>query len=277
MQIDLHSHSIFSDGTLTPEDLLARAATRGVKTLALTDHDETGGLAAARRAADAHGIQLVNGVEVSVTWSGSTVHIVGLNVDVENAGLQAGLAQVRAGRDERARGIAHALEDIGIGGAYEGARQFAKNPDIIGRTHFARFLVERKIVKDTSEAFKRFLLGGQPAWVPHQWAALEDAVRWITGSGGIAVVAHPGRYKFDNAQMRTLFGEFKALGGTAIEVVSGGHTPHQYQIFADYAQEFGLLASSGSDFHSPDESRCDLGGCPNLPAGCEPVWSAFIH
>jgi len=273
--LDLHSHSTFSDGTLTPDGLVARAAQRGVTVLALTDHDETGGLAAARAAAVEHHIRLVDGVEISVTWSGQTIHVVGLGIDPSDAELQAGLAATRGGRTARAEKIVGAFEALGITGSRDGAQQYASNPQLIGRTHFARFLVKQGIVKDLKTAFKRFLGGGQPCFVPHQWATLGAAVGWINGSGGAAVLAHPGRYPFDTAQMRALLAEFRDLGGAAIEVVSSSHRPHHCAAFAAHARQFGLAASAGSDFHSPQESYHDLGSLPALPAGVTPVWEVL--
>jgi predicted metal-dependent phosphoesterase TrpH len=270
--LDLHSHSTFSDGTLTPDSLVARAAQRGVTVLALTDHDDTGGLAAARAAAAEHGIRLINGVEISVTWQGRTIHVVGLGIDPTDTALQAGLAATRGGRVARAEKMIAALDALGIAGSRDGARQFATNPQMIGRTHFARFLVKQGVVKDINSAFKRFLGGGQPCYVPQQWASLGDAVRWINGSGGVAVIAHPGRYPLDTAQMRALLSEFRDLGGAAIEVVSSSHRPHHYAMFAAYARQFGLAASAGSDFHAPDESYHDLGSMPALTPDCTPVW-----
>ncbi|MBI4191921.1 MAG: PHP domain-containing protein [Betaproteobacteria bacterium] len=272
LNLDLHSHSIFSDGTLTPESLVARAAQRGVAVLALTDHDHTGGLPAARAAAAARGIRLIDGVEISVTWHGQTIHILGLAIDAGDTALQTGLAATRGGRIERARKMAAAFDALGIAGSFEGAQQFADNPQLIGRTHFARFLMQQGAVKDIKTAFKRFLGGGQPCYVPHQWTSLSDAVNWINGSGGVAVIAHPGRYPLDTAQMRALLAEFRELGGAAIEVVSSSHKPHQPATFAAQAREFGLAASAGSDFHSPQEGYHDLGGLPALPHGCAPVW-----
>lgn len=279
--LDLHSHSTFSDGTLTPEGLVARAAQRGVTVLALTDHDDTGGLAAARVAAVEHRIRLVDGVEISVTWGGQTIHVVGLGIDPSDAKLQAGLAATRGGRAARAEKIIAALEALGIAGSRDGAQQYASNPQLIGRTHFARFLVKQGIVKDIKTAFKRFLGGGQPCFVPHQWATLGAAVGWINGSGGAAVLAHPGRYPFDTEQMRALLAQFRDLGGAAIEVVSASHRPHHCAAFAAHARQFGLAASAGSDFHSPQESYHDLGSLPALPAGVTPVWevlkSSILH
>lgn len=275
INLDLHSHSTFSDGTLMPESLVARAAQRGVTTLALTDHDDTGGLAAARAAAAEHGIRLIDGVEISVTWHGQTLHIVGLGIDPSDAVLQAGLEATRGGRADRAERMIAAFEALGIAGSRDGAQQFAANPQLIGRTHFARFLVTQGVVKDIKTAFKRFLGGGQPCYVPHEWATLDAAVSWINGSGGTAVLAHPGRYPLDTAQMRALLSEFRDLGGAAIEVVSSSHRPHHYAAFAAHARQFGLAASAGSDFHSPHESYHDLGSLPELPTGLTPVWEVL--
>ena len=272
INLDLHCHSTYSDGTLSPEELVARAAQRGVAVLALTDHDDTSGLAAAHAAAQRHGINLINGVEISVTWRGQTIHIVGLHIDPANAALQSGLTATRIGRDGRAEKIVAAFDALGIAGSREGAREFATNPQLTSRTHFARFLIKRGVVKDMKSAFRRFLGGGQPCFVPHQWASLGDAVQWINGSGGVAVIAHPGRYPFDTDQLRELITEFRDAGGAALEVVTRSHTPRQYAVFAEHARRFGLAASTGSDFHSPAESHHDLGGLPPLPAGCVPVW-----
>jgi predicted metal-dependent phosphoesterase TrpH len=272
---DLHSHSTFSDGTLEPARLVERAAQRGVAVLALTDHDDTGGLAAARVAAAVHGIRLIDGVEISVTWRGRTIHIVGLGIEPTNSTLQTGLAATRGGRIERARKMAAAFDGLGIAGSLEGVQRFAENPRMIGRTHFARFLQQKGVVKDIKTAFKRFLGGGQPCFVPQEWANLRDAVSWINASGGVAVIAHPARYPLDTAELRALLSEFRDLGGVALEVGSGSHKPHQYSFFAAQARRFGLAASTGSDFHSPEESYHDLGSLPALPSGCTPVWEVL--
>jgi hypothetical protein len=280
LDYDLHCHSTVSDGLLSPTDLAARAAGRGVKVLALTDHDDIDGLDEARAAAERLGIRLINGVEISVSWRSHTLHIVGLNVDPSYQPLVDGVASVRNGRGERAVKMAESLARSGIGGVLEGAYRFAGNPSLIGRTHFARYLVESGHCKDVSSVFKNYLVKGKPGYVPHQWAALADAVGWITGSGGVAVLAHPGRYTVGRKQMgsstlRELLREFIDLGGQAIEVVSGSHTPEQYAEFARYAGEFGLLASCGSDFHGPGESYRDLGRLPDFPLGCRPVWESW--
>ncbi len=269
---DLHSHSTHSDGTLTPEALVARAAKRGLQVLALTDHDEVSGLQSARAAAEQHGITLVDGVEISVTWRGHTIHVVGLGIDPSNDALKRGLAATRGGRQQRAEKMAAALDGMGISGSAEGARQFAANGELLSRTHFARFLVKSGAVKDMQSAFTRFLGNGRAAFVAHEWAGLENAVQWIKGSGGVSVIAHPGRYDLDSAEMRTLLGEFRDHGGAALEVVTSSHKPRQYGQFAAYAKQFGLTASAGSDFHSPEESYHDLGSLPALPRDVEPVW-----
>ncbi|MFA5371762.1 MAG: 3',5'-nucleoside bisphosphate phosphatase, partial [Sideroxydans sp.] len=270
LDYDLHCHSTFSDGTLTPTELVTRAAGRGVKTLALTDHDELDGLLEARSAAAGHDVNFINGVEISVSWGKHTLHIVGLQIDPAHPPLVAGLQRVRSGRGARAQKMADELAKVGIGGVLEGAYRFTTNPNMIGRTHFARHLVESGQCKDVKSVFNRYLAQGKPGYVPHQWATLPDAVGWIRGSGGIAVLAHPGRYmvgrkSMGSKTMRELLAEFVACGGQALEVVTGSHTPAQYAEFARYAQEFGLSCSCGSDFHGPNESYRDMGRLPDLP------------
>ncbi|WP_415203273.1 3',5'-nucleoside bisphosphate phosphatase [Pseudorhodoferax sp.] len=269
---DLHCHSIVSDGTLTPEELAARARANGVELWALTDHDEVGGQRRAAAAARANGLRYLTGTEILVSFAGETVHIVGLGFDAEDPRMQQGLADTRDGRGPRAREMAEGLAKVGILGAYEGALKFVGNPALISRTHFARFLVESGHCKDTPEVFRKYLTEGKPGYVPHRWASLKDAVGWITQTGGVAVIAHPGRYKFSATEEYALFSEFKAHGGRAVEVVTGSHTPAEYVEYAAMAREFGLAASRGSDFHSPDESHCDLGTLPYLPEDLTPVW-----
>ena len=269
---DLHCHSNVSDGLLAPAELVARAHAAGVEVLALTDHDDTSGLDEARTAALEQGMLFVNGVEISVSWKKYTLHIVGLHVDPTHAALQQGLAKIREGRMERAVRIAAALEVAGIPGSLEGARAFAENQQLIGRSHFARFLVAHGYAKDVKTVFKKFLVQGKPGHVSHQWAELGDAVGWICSAGGIAVLAHPGRYPIGSTNMRTLLAEFKEAGGTAVEVMTAAHTAEHSRLFAGYAQEFGLLASRGSDFHGPGESYIEPGRLPDLPANCTPVW-----
>jgi predicted metal-dependent phosphoesterase TrpH len=272
MNIDLHCHSVVSDGVLAPAELVARARANGVQWLALTDHDELSGLAEARNQAAALGLGFINGVEISVTWAGITVHIVGLRVDPGNAELQAGLASVRSGRMRRAEKMAEELSTVGIEGSLEGALRYAENSAIVGRTHFARFLVASGHARDVKDVFQNYLVKGKPGYVPHQWATLGEAVAWIHAAGGAAVIAHPGRYKSSPLEVRKLLTDFRELGGEGIEVVTGSHSPEQYSQFAALAQEFGLLASRGSDFHGPGESKVDLGRLPDLPPHLRPVW-----
>lgn len=270
--VDLHCHSTVSDGALTPAAVAARARVNGVDVWALTDHDEIGGIAEAREAAHALGMRYVTGVEISVTWAGRTVHIVGLQVDETNENLVRGLAGTRSGREHRAHDMAAQLAAVGIPNAFEGALKYVGNPDLISRTHFARYLVERGVCPDTAEVFRNYLTEGKPGYVPHRWAALKDAVGWIRGAGGVAVVAHPGRYDFTDLELDAFLNEFKQFGGAGIEVVTGSHTPDEFVRFAEVARRYGFLASRGSDFHAPGESHTDLGTLPALPATVVPVW-----
>lgn len=272
LNADLHSHSTISDGVLTPAAVAARARINGVELWALTDHDEIDGIAQARAAAAQAGMRYVPGVEISVTWAGQTVHIVGLQIDETNPQLVQGLAATRGGRERRAREMADQLAAAGIPHAFEGALKHVGNPDLISRTHFARFLVESGVCADINEVFRRYLTEGKPGYVPHRWATLEQAVAWIRAAGGVAVVAHPGRYRFSDLAFNVFFDEFKQFGGSAIEVVTGSHTVDQYQQYATVAKYFDFLASRGSDFHGPGESRIDLGVLPPLPDGLTPVW-----
>ena len=272
LNADLHCHSVVSDGTLTPELLAARASANGVELWALTDHDEVGGQQRAAAAAKAHGMHYLTGVEISVTFAGETVHIVGLGFDINNPLIRQGLEATRGGRGPRAMEMAAGLAAAGIPNAFEGALKFVGNPELISRTHFARFLVESGACTDTYEVFRKYLTEGKPGYVPHRWAALKDAVGWIAQTGGIAVIAHPGRYKFTANEEYALFSEFKAHGGRGVEVITGSHTVAEYTEYADVAREFGLAASRGSDFHSPLESRTDLGTLPFLPKDLTPVW-----
>ena len=275
-QIDLHCHSTISDGILSPQDLVAHAAKSGVKVLALTDHDDVSGLQAAREAAIQHGIHFINGVEISATWKKRTLHIVGLKIDAENTALKTALDKVRIGRDERAQEMAAGLAKVGIEGAYEGANAIAKQ-SILTRSHFAQFLVQNGHAKDVKSVFKKFLVKGKPGFVDHQWMSLEAAVGLIKDSGGSAVIAHPGRYDLGTINMLLLMHEFKSYGGAAIEVVTGSHTPPQYQQFAKIAHQFSLKSSIGSDYHGAGLSYMAMGCVPELPAGCVPVWDDWAE
>ncbi|GJL75027.1 MAG TPA: 3',5'-nucleoside bisphosphate phosphatase [Nitrosomonas sp.] len=272
LNIDLHCHSTVSDGVLTPAQLVQRASQRGVKVLALTDHDDVAGLDEACMTAAEENITFINGVEISVSWRGRTIHVLGLNIDPNYQPLFDGLAAIRDGRTQRARNIAAELEKVGIDGSFEGAFAHVGARGLIGRTHFARFLIENGYARDMKSVFKKYLVKGKPGYAHHEWAALSEAVNWITGSGGNAVIAHPARYNLGKNVLNDLLDDFCALGGTGLEVISASHTQQQVEIFAGHARMRKLLVSCGSDFHGPDESFYDLGKLPELPAGCVPVW-----
>ena len=277
LNADLHCHSVVSDGTLAPEDLAARARANGVELWALTDHDEIGGQPRAAAAARSQGMAYLTGTEISVSFANTTVHIVGLGFDADNPQLAQGLATTRGGRGGRAREMAAQLAQAGIHGAYEGALKFVGNPELVSRTHFARFLVETRVCRDTAEVFRKYLVEGKPGFVEHRWASLADAVRWITQAHGMAVIAHPARYRLTANEEFALFSEFKQHGGQGVEVVTGSHSVAEYAEYADMAREFGLAASRGSDFHSPDESHTELGSLPPLPRGVTPVWELLAE
>ena len=275
LNADLHCHSVVSDGTLEPEALAARAKANGVELWALTDHDELGGQQRARAAAARLGLPYLTGTEISVSFAGVTVHIVGLGFDADDPALHAGLAATRGGRRERALEMAEGLAKVGIKDTFDGALQYVGNPELISRTHFARYLVDTGICDDTHDVFRRYLVEGKPGYVPHRWANLRDAVTWIIDAGGLAVIAHPARYRFTPTEEYALFSEFQAHGGQGVEVTCGSHSASEVVKYADVAREFGLLASRGSDFHSPGESRTELGSLPDLPGQVTPVWSLW--
>jgi len=269
LEYDLHSHSRASDGTLTPTELVRRAHAQGVGALALTDHDVTDGLAEARREAQTLGLALVPGVEVSVTWAHQTVHIVGLNIDPDEPALAAGLGRLQEFRQWRCEEIARRLEKRGVTGALEGARALASGR-VVSRTHFARFLVEAGRADSVRDVFKRYLVQGKPGHVPGQWASLEEAVDWIRGAGGQAVLAHPARYR----RRRKLAAEFRECGGEGIEVVSGSHSRDDVANMAELARRIGLYASRGSDYHGPENPYIELGRLAPLPESCEAIWES---
>jgi predicted metal-dependent phosphoesterase TrpH len=274
---DLHNHSTSSDGLLSPSQLLELGARQGVQAMALTDHDTVDGLEEAAQAARRLGIEFVNGVEISVSWGETTVHVVGLAFDPGSAVLVNGLQSIRDGRLGRGRLMAEALGKLGIPGTLEAALALAGDEKRLSRTHFARHLAESGAVRDAQQAFDKYLGKGKPAFVRHQWASLEDAMAWILGAGGVAVLAHPGRYGLKPLGRATLLDEFKRLGGEAIEVVTGSHRPEEYATWRRVAEEYGFLASRGSDFHGPGESPVMPGGLPPLPASLVPVWTRWAH
>lgn len=275
VNVDLHCHSCVSDGTLAPAAVIERAVQHGVQWLALTDHDEVAGLHAAQTRARELNLGFIPGVEISVTWAHETVHILGLGIDPDNAVLHQGLLRTRGGRDVRAQEISQALAKVGIADAYHGALKYAGNPDMISRAHFARYLVEAKVCDSVSEVFGRYLVEGKPGYVPHRWARLTDALDWIHQAGGVAVVAHPARYRLTTLERSLFFDEFVAAGGEGIEVMTSAHSASEVKTYIDMTRHYGLKASRGSDFHSPDESHIELGALPPLPDSVEPIWTQW--
>ncbi|BCL75205.1 phosphatase [Jeongeupia sp. HS-3] len=273
--VDLHCHSNVSDGLLPPREVVRKAHARGCQLFALTDHDDTRGLAAAADEAAQLGMCFISGVEISVSWGKHTLHIVGLGFDPDHPAMVAGLASVRAGRAERGERMAASLAAVGIEGVLEGARKYADNPEMISRTHFARYLVEAGKAKDARSVFKKYLVRGKPGYVEHEWARLHEAIDWIRDAGGVAVLAHPGRYELGNETLRVLLTEYRRLGGEGIEVVSGCHGAADVGRFSRLAQEFGFLASCGTDYHATGEGAREPGLNVDLPIGCEPVWTRW--
>ena len=269
---DLHCHSYYSDGVLSPTVLAHQARAQGVDLWALTDHDTLAGQEEARASTKALGLAWVSGVEVSVGFLGQTIHIVGLGFDARHPGLQQLLATNRASRVPRAQAMAAGLAAQGIPNAYTGALRYAQEPAQLSRTHFARYLVETGRCRSVSEVFRHYLVQGKPGYAPHQWVSLSACVAQIRAAGGVAVLAHPARYKLPVLQAQLLFDTFAEQGGQAIEVVTSAHTPAQVQQYAAVARERGWAASCGSDFHSPDESRCSIGAMAPLPGRLQPVW-----
>ncbi len=273
--IDLHTHSTASDGTLSPAELVAKASEAGVTTLALTDHDCVAGIAEARLAAAKCNINLIPGIELSVMWSGRSLHLLGLDVDASNSALTHALQKVLDFRRWRAEEIARKLEATGVVDALDGARAKA-GTDLIGRSHFARYLVEQGHAKDFRQVFKRYMVKGKPGHVGGEWMSLEAGINLIHQSGGLAVLAHPARYNLSRTKLRGLFKELKALGANGIEVVSGSHSKDENQIMAQHALDFEFPASQGSDYHGPENTWVQLGRLPPMHYRCTPIWEAGL-
>jgi len=271
--IDLHTHSRFSDGTLSPGELVALGLARGVTILALTDHDTLDGLSAAKAAAAGTALRLINGVEISVSWQNKTLHLVGLDVKVDDSTLTTGLARLQTVREARALEIGRKLEAKGIAGALAGAQSLAGDAKLT-RTHFARFLHQAGHVKDEAQAYKKWLGRGKPGNVNAEWASMEEAINWVHAAGGQAVLAHPFRYGITRAWLVKALTAFKQAGGDGMEVVSGRGNPDEFHTALHLAQRFELAASVGSDFHAP-APYSQPGVKVELPAGVPTVWSKF--
>ncbi|PTQ89567.1 PHP domain-containing protein [Agitococcus lubricus] len=274
--IDLHSHSLYSDGTESPSDLVAQAAAAGVEMLALTDHDSVAGLAEAQAAAKQQGICLVNGVELSAIWQQQLVHIIGLNINPQHPTLVAGLAQQAQARAKRARLIADKLQLLGLGESWPSVLAMADgDANRIGRAHFAQYLLAQGHVNQLQKAFDKYLATGKPAAVPMPWIDLSTAVQWIREAGGVPVLAHPARYGLSQTKLRALLADFVAVGGQAMEVSTANEKTNIIQNLAALAQRFNLHASQGSDFHGNTMTWLRLGRFSELPEQCRPVWHLF--
>jgi len=271
---DLHSHSTASDGSLKPTELVTLAKKSGVDCLALTDHDCVDGIEEAKQSAKKIDLEFIPGIELSVSWEKFTIHVVGLNINTSYPALLEGTKQIKSYRVWRAEQISKALEDCGIKGAFSAVQEATKG-NMIGRMHFANFLVENGYCKDIRSVFKKYLVKNKPGHIHGQWASLEDAVSWIRGAGGVAVIAHPGRYPFKNKKLKLLLNDFIEMGGQAIEVISSSHSIQNVKRITTIALEYDLYASIGSDFHNPDVSWNKLGKLPPLPKQCTPVWNAW--
>ncbi|CAB1274732.1 PHP domain-containing protein [Candidatus Nitrosacidococcus tergens] len=275
MIYDLHTHSTESDGTLSPSQLIEHAVHQGVNTLALTDHDCTAGLAEAQITAQNLGLNLINGVEISVTWHEHTIHVLGLNIDRKNSQLQTGLSALRSYRNERGHKISDHLEQSGIIGALEGALRYTQG-NTLSRTHFARFLLEQGYGKSIQDIFNHYLVRGKPGYVSDHWASLEQALTWIHEAGGVSVVAHPARYKLTRPQLIQFLEEFKGQGGMGLEVISGSQPLDSTDFLVTMANQLKLLGSCGSDYHGVQNTKkIDLGRIPPFPKNCQPVWELW--
>lgn len=278
MKIDLHCHTHCSDGTLSPEQLVQLAIERGLDVLAITDHDSVAaykdyppGVYKSDDAQNDEGLRLISGCEFSALWNGAVIHIVGLDFDLEAQQIKELNAETAVLRDKRSQSIAEALAKLGIEGSYEGAKRIAGD-GIVGRPHFARYLVEAGVVPNEKKAFKKYLGKGKPGNTKVEWPSVERVVDVIQSAGGVSVVAHPIHYDFTRTKLLRFFDEFKSVGGRAIEVMSGKQQSNQVQQLIEIANQRNLLCSQGSDFHKPNQPWADLGNIAALPKAAEPVW-----
>jgi predicted metal-dependent phosphoesterase TrpH len=271
---DLHTHSRASDGYYTPTELVKQAHLANIDFLALTDHDSTEGIREAMQASRGISLEIIAGTEISVTWQKKVIHLVGLNIDPENHTLKEGLMKLQKVRLERAQEMGLRLEKSGLPGLFEAAREMAGD-GMITRTHFAHQIMRLGLASEVRDVFRSYLTPGKPGYVSTQWATLEEAVNWVQAAGGVTVIAHPQRYRLTQSLRQRLLGEFRELGGTAIEVLSGSAPPQEVQASVEWAKRHDLMASCGSDFHDPRQGWPKLGRLPNLPTGLTPVWSAW--
>jgi predicted metal-dependent phosphoesterase TrpH len=273
MRIDLHTHTLASDGQLSPAELLRQAAAAGVNLLAITDHDTIAGVAELDTYT-APACTVIPGIELSTHWRKIGIHILGLNIDLQNTALLSGIAQQQAGRLQRAERIAEKLEKLGFSDLLDGANKLAGD-SVVGRPHFAQHLVNSGQVKSMKEAFRKFLGPGKPGDIRDVWAPMEEVIAWIHAAGGSAILAHPAKYRLTNLKMEELVKDFRADGGDAIEVISGKQDPTLTSRLGRLASRIGLQASAGSDFHRPGQAWAALGDVAPLPTGCRPIWESW--
>lgn len=274
--VDLHCHSLYSDGSQTPTQLVEQAAAAGVTMLALTDHDSTHGLAEARLAAETVGIRFINGVEISAMWQKQLIHIIALNINPETPLLKSGLQEQQLARAKRGRMIAEKLEYLGIENCWQGVLALVDHDENrVGRAHFAQYLVNIGKIKQLQQAFDKYLGNGKPAAVPMPWTDMTTAISWIKAAGGVAVLAHPARYGLSQTKLRLLLADFQQVGGDAMEVSTANEKPNVILNLAALAQRFGLYASQGSDYHGINMPWLKLGKFSELPVGCKPIWETF--
>jgi len=272
MKIDLHSHSFYSDGVLSPSEVVKLASQAGCELFSLTDHDTTQGSAEAKLEADKLNLSLINGVEISAFWRNMAIHILGLGIDINNDILQTGLEHNQKLRKERAEKIALGLWRSGIKDALEKTQSFSKT-EMLTRTHFAQMLISEGYCKDMKAVFRRYLTGKKPGGVGVEWKDFEEVVHWIHAAGGKALIAHPLRYRMTNTKIKKLLIDFKGVLGDGIEVVTGTSTEEEVKLSSQWAEDYNLLASCGSDFHGWPNQRVQIGNLIELPNTKKVIWN----
>lgn len=271
MKADLHNHSYYSDGVLSPSEVVKLGHEAGCDLFSLTDHDTTDGLDEAVKAADGLSMKLVTGVEISAFWRNMTIHIVGLDVDVDSDILQKGLRYNQLLRSERAEKIALGLRRAGIADAMEKTQALSKTP-MLTRTHFAQMLIQEGYCKDMKSVFRRFLVGKKPGGTRVEWKEYDEVIGWIHAAGGRAVIAHPFRYRMTNTKIKKMLLDFKEAGGDAMEVITATSTPDEISWSEQWASEFNLLSSCGSDYHGWPNQRIQMGRLADLPESSNEIW-----
>jgi len=271
MKADLHNHSYYSDGVLSPSEVVKLASEAECDLFSLTDHDTTDGIAEAQQEADKLNLNLINGVEISAFWRNMAIHILGLGIDINNDILQTGLEHNQKLRKERAEKIALGLWRSGIKDALEKTQSFSKT-DMLTRTHFAQMLISEGYCKDMKSVFRRYLTGKKPGGVRVEWEDFDEVIHWIHAAGGKAFIAHPFRYRMTHTKIKTMFNDFKCGMGDGIEVVTGTSSDEEIQLGSQWAGKYNLLATCGSDFHGWPNQRIRIGNLRDLPDPKKAVW-----